>query len=150
MAQANLSVRIDENDIHINNNYLFTDLNEYQLQMDMLCNGNVVQTKTMTVDCQPLSSVVVENSFKINNQNQEYALTVYLKKNNHKSDIYKEYRDLKSNNINYKEYLDKYKFTHLLVKKNDPLYEKLKKDSYNYILIKRFKNYDIYINSDNM
>lgn len=75
---------------------------------------------------------------------------VYLKKNNHKSDIYKEYRDLKSNNINYKEYLDKYKFTHLLVKKNDPLYEKLKKDSYNYILIKRFKNYDIYINSDNM
>ena len=32
---------------------------------------------------------------------------VYLKKNNHKSDIYKEYRDLKSNNINYKEYLDK-------------------------------------------
>lgn len=75
---------------------------------------------------------------------------VYLKKNNHKSDIYKEYGDLKSNNINYKEYLDKYKFTHLLVKKDDPLYEKLKKDSYNYILIKRFKNYDIYINSDNM
>lgn len=75
---------------------------------------------------------------------------VYLKKNNHKSDIYKEYRDLKSNNINYKEYLDKYKFTHLLVKKNDPLYEKLKEDSYNYILIKRFKDYDIYINSDNM
>ena len=74
--------RIDENDIHINNNYLFTDLNEYQLQMDLLCNGNVVQSKTMTVDCQPLSSVVVENSFKINNQNQEYALTVYLKKNN--------------------------------------------------------------------
>ena len=34
MAQANLSVRIDENDIHINNNYLFTDLNEYQLQME--------------------------------------------------------------------------------------------------------------------
>ena len=55
-----------------------------------------------------------------------------------------------SDHINYKEYLDKYKFTHLLVKKNDPLYEKLKEDSYNYILIKRFKDYDIYINSDNM
>ena len=71
--------RIDENDIHISNNYLFTDLNEYQLQMDMLC--NVVQTKTMTVDCKPLSSVVVENPFKINDQDQECAVTVYLKKN---------------------------------------------------------------------
>ena len=72
--------RIDENDIHINNNYLFTDLNEYQLQMDLLCNGNVVQSKTMTVDCQPLSSVVVENSFKINNQNQEYAVNSLFEK----------------------------------------------------------------------
>ena len=49
--------------------------------MDMLCNGNVVQTKTMTVDCKPLSSVVVENPFKINDQDQEYTVTVYLKKN---------------------------------------------------------------------
>ena len=46
--------RIDEDVIHISNNYLFTDLNEYQLQMDMLCNGNVVQTKTMTVDCKQI------------------------------------------------------------------------------------------------
>ena len=73
--------RIDEDVIHISNNYLFTDLNEYQLQMDMLCNGNVVQTKTMIVDCKPLSSVVVENPFKINDQDQECAVTVYLKKN---------------------------------------------------------------------
>ena len=73
--------RIDEDVIHISNNYLFTDLNEYQLQMDLLCNGNVVQTKTMTVDCKPLSSVVVENPFKINDQDQEYTVTVYLKKN---------------------------------------------------------------------
>lgn len=47
----------------------------------MLCNGNVVQTKPMTVDCKPLSSVVVENPFKINDQDQECAVTVYLKKN---------------------------------------------------------------------
>ena len=50
--------------------------------MDLLCNGNVVQTKTMTVDCQPLSSVVIENPFKVNDQDQECAVTVYLKKNN--------------------------------------------------------------------
>ena len=75
---------------------------------------------------------------------------VYLKKNNHKSDIYKEYNSLSSNEISYKKYLDKYKFTHLLVEKDDSLYKKLREDSYNYILIKKFKNYDVYINLDNM
>ena len=75
---------------------------------------------------------------------------VYLKKNNHKSDIYKEYNSLSSNEISYKKYLDKYKFTHLLVGKDDSLYKKLREDSYNYILIKKFKDYDVYINLDNM
>ena len=75
---------------------------------------------------------------------------VYLKKNKHKSDIYKEYNSLSSNEISYKKYLDKYKFTHLLVEKDDSLYKKLREDSYNYILIKKFKNYDVYINLDNM
>lgn len=75
---------------------------------------------------------------------------VYLKKNNHKSDIYNEYNSLSSNKMSYKKYLDKYKFTHLLVKKNDPLYKKLRKDSYNYTLIKKFKNYDVYINLNNI
>ena len=75
---------------------------------------------------------------------------VFLKKNNHKYDIYKEVEELKKGNIDYKEYLDKYKFTHLLVNKNDPLYDKLKKNNYNYILIKSYDNYDIYINLNNM
>ena len=73
-----------------------------------------------------------------------------MKKNNHKYDIYKEVEELKKGNIDYKEYLDKYKFTHLLVNKNDPLYDKLKKNNYNYILIKSYDNYDIYINLNNM
>ena len=75
---------------------------------------------------------------------------VYLKKNNHKSDIYNEYNSLSSNKMSYKKYLDKYKFTHLLVEKNDPLYKKLRKDSCNYTLIKKFKNYDVYINLNNI
>lgn len=75
---------------------------------------------------------------------------VYLKKNNHKSDIYDEVEKLEKGMIDYKEYLDKYKFTHLLINKKDPLYDKLRKNSYNYTLIKSYDNYDIYINSNNM
>ena len=73
---------------------------------------------------------------------------VFLKKNNHKFDIYKEYNDLQSGIINYEYYLKKYNFTHLLINKKDYLYSKLEKNSYNYIVIKEYKNYKIYIRKD--
>ena len=73
---------------------------------------------------------------------------VFLKKNNHKFDIYKEYNDLQSGIINYEDYLKKYNFTHLLINKKDYLYSKLEKNSYNYIVIKEYKNYKIYIRKD--
>lgn len=73
---------------------------------------------------------------------------VFLKKNNHKFDIYKEYYDLQSGIIDYNEYLKKYNFTHLLINKKDYLYNKLGKNSYNYIVIKEYENYKIYIRKD--
>lgn len=73
---------------------------------------------------------------------------VFLKKNNHKFDIYKEYNDLQSGIINYEDYLKKYNFTHLLINKRDYLYNKLEKNSYNYIVIKEYENYKIYIRKD--
>ncbi len=73
---------------------------------------------------------------------------VFLKKNNHKFDIYKEYYDLQMGIIDYNEYLKKYNFTHLLINKKDYLYNKLEKNSYNYIVIKEYENYKIYIRKD--
>lgn len=73
---------------------------------------------------------------------------VFLKKNNHKFDIYKEYYDLQMGIIDYNEYLKKYNFTHLLINKKDYLYSKLEKNSYNYIAIKEYENYKIYIRKD--
>lgn len=73
---------------------------------------------------------------------------VFLKKNNHKFDIYKEYYDLQMGIIDYNEYLKKYNFTHLLINKKDYLYNKLEKNSYNYIVIKEYENYIIYIRKD--
>ena len=69
---------------------------------------------------------------------------VYLKKNNHKSDIYDEYTKLGNNEIDYKDYINKYKFTHILVNEDDPMYNKLKKDSCGYTLIKKFNKYNLY------
>ena len=73
---------------------------------------------------------------------------VFLKKNNHKFDIYKEYYDLQMGIIDYNEYIKKYNFTHLLINKKDYLYNKLEKNSYNYIVIKEYENYKIYIRKD--
>lgn len=69
---------------------------------------------------------------------------LFLKKTNHKEDILKEYYNLRIGYINYKDYLDKYQFTHLLINKNDRMYDYIKNDSYNYKLIKNYKNYQIY------
>lgn len=69
---------------------------------------------------------------------------VYLKKNNHKSDIYDEYTKLGNNEIDYKDYINKYKFTHILVNEDDQMYNKLKKDSCGYTLIKKFNKYNLY------
>lgn len=72
---------------------------------------------------------------------------VYLKKNNHKSDIYDEYTKLGNNEIDYKDYINKYKFTHILVNEDDPMYNKLKKDSCGYTLIKKINKYNLYAKS---
>ena len=50
--------------------------------------------------------------------------------------------------IDYNEYLKKYNFTHLLINKKDYLYNKIEKNSYNYIVIKEYENYKIYIRKD--
>ena len=53
---------------------------------------------------------------------------VFLKDNNHKEDILKEYYLLQHHAIYYKNFIDKYNFTHLLVKETDVLYQNLLHD----------------------
>ena len=47
---------------------------------------------------------------------------IFLKSNNHKEDIYKEYNDLRSLKIDYQEFIDKYQFDYMLINKDDFLY----------------------------
>lgn len=83
--------------------------------------------------------------YKEINVNIDPRAEVYLKKNNHKSDIYDEYTKLGNNEIDYKDYINKYKFTHILVNEDDPMYNKLKKDSCGYTLIKKINKYNLYV-----
>ena len=70
---------------------------------------------------------------------------VFLKSNNHREDIFKEYRDLQAFELDYKEFLDKYKFDYLLVnKESDILYKLLKFDNKNYDIVYEDNNIIIY------
>lgn len=69
---------------------------------------------------------------------------VFLKTTNHKEDILKEYYNIRVGIVYYKDYLDKYNFTHLLINKNDKMYYLIKEDSHNYKLVKDYKKYQIY------
>lgn len=68
----------------------------------------------------------------------------FLKVNNHKKDIYKEYIDLNNRRINYKKFLDTYNFDLLLVNKHNSMYKNLKEDNYKYKLVYNDKDYQLY------
>ncbi|NTV89422.1 MAG: hypothetical protein HGA22_03530 [Clostridiales bacterium] len=53
---------------------------------------------------------------------------VFVKKNNKKEDIMKEYFMLQTGHLNYHDFIDKYSFTHLIVENTDLLYTSLASD----------------------
>ena len=67
---------------------------------------------------------------------------VFTKKANKKEDIYKEVMFIETYCINYKDFINKYKFTHMIVNKNSCLYDNLKKD--NIKIIFKDKEYVIF------
>ena len=68
---------------------------------------------------------------------------VYFKKQNKKDDIFNEYFDLINGRTYYKEILDKYNFTHLIVTKGGLLFNYLLKDV-NYEVIYENDKYQLY------
>lgn len=70
---------------------------------------------------------------------------IFLKSNNHKEDILEEYFNLKNLEINYKDFLNKYKFDYLIIQKDeDYLHKLLLFDSCNYEIIYENENYLLY------
>ena len=73
---------------------------------------------------------------------------VYLKKNNHKEDIYKEYCDFESGKIDTSKFMKKYNFDFIFLKKGDRLYNEDKIDNYSIIYDKTKKEYKVYVRND--
>ncbi len=59
---------------------------------------------------------------------------IFYKSNNKKADIFKEYYMLHMGQLDYQKFIDKYKFTHLLINKDEWLYQQIIDDD-NYKLI---------------
>jgi hypothetical protein len=55
---------------------------------------------------------------------------VFYKKMNTKKDVFDEYYELEIKNSNIDDFINKYKFTHLILTKDDTLYQKFKSDKY--------------------
>lgn len=68
---------------------------------------------------------------------------VFLKSNNKKEDIMKEYYFISNGVMDDKEFVNKYHFTHLIVSKTDNLYDYLSKDK-SYKVIYKGKKYKIF------
>lgn len=69
---------------------------------------------------------------------------VFLKENNLKKDIFEEYISLRSGEIHYKDFLKRYDFTHILVRKSELLNTYLEEDD-DYQVVYKDKNCRIYV-----
>ena len=73
---------------------------------------------------------------------------VFLKKNNHKEDLYKEYYEFESGIISKEDFLKKYNFDFLFLKFGDRLYNEEKIDGYFIIYDKIDTLYKVYARND--
>lgn len=69
---------------------------------------------------------------------------IFLKSNNHKEDIMREYYFLQNGLLDYDKFINKYNFTHMIVTKTDSLYDRVSKDN-RYKMIYKEKGYKIYV-----
>ena len=73
---------------------------------------------------------------------------VYLKKNNHKEDIYKEYYEFETGQISIEDFLAKYNFDFILLKAGDRLYTEEGIDNYFIIYDTANTMYKVYARND--
>ena len=68
---------------------------------------------------------------------------VFLKNNNHKEDILKEYYLLNNGYLDYSEFISKYEFGYMIIMKNDEIYREAIEDN-NYKVIYKEKKYSVF------
>lgn len=73
--------KINEQSIHITNNYLFRNLDEFVCVIDLYLEGKRLSSKIEKLDCAPGESVEIENPYSVDIRDGRYSLRVELYEN---------------------------------------------------------------------
>ena len=73
-----VDITIDSNSISFKNNYLFTNLNEFQVVVELHKNGNKLEEKEYSIDVKPDDSISIENPFNVKPSYDQYYVIVRL------------------------------------------------------------------------
>ncbi len=64
-AYQPINVSLKDGKIYVYNNLSFTNLNEYKLNLSLICDEDVIDTKDMTLDLAPLTNIELDIPFEI-------------------------------------------------------------------------------------
>ncbi len=73
---------IENGIIELKNNYLFTNLKEYNLEWQMMKDGSIIETDSTVIDVEPLSTSTIKINYSnitSSQENGEYIISVALK-----------------------------------------------------------------------
>ncbi len=73
-----VDMHIKEDTIEIQNNYLFTNLNEFTFKLCLNKNGNCIEEKVIEMDVNPQESLKIENPFKPECNEDQYDVIAYV------------------------------------------------------------------------
>ena len=72
-----IDMTIDEGNIYITNNYLFSNLNEYVYTIELNRNGQCLEKKEpQTISCEPAKTVTIKNPFVVKSSTDQYDVIV--------------------------------------------------------------------------
>lgn len=77
-----VDISIDETNITFKNNYLFTNLNAFKTIVVLKKNGDVCDTKEVTITCDPGETFTINQPFA-SSDDAEYTIVVYLYQDHH-------------------------------------------------------------------
>ena len=72
----NIDINIDEEEIHLTNRYLFTDLNEFVMTISILKDGKVIESTETIVNVEPGETYSLPHPFAPFDDHHEYCLQV--------------------------------------------------------------------------
>lgn len=75
---------IDEKEINITNNYLFTNLNKFNFSIELYCDGELKESTQTNIELAPGNNFIIKNPFTVEKNNHLYNIIIRAyNENNH-------------------------------------------------------------------